>query len=733
MKRKNKRSERLVALLVIIILLTSYLSYFMIAPIVEANGLSPCDSTEKGLKDPVGCANQVIGPAKDTLGAENKEVVKLKESLDKIDTLAKEKGAEQDANKQKEIQKKIDEEKKKIEEQIEKVNKEEIKKEEELKKKEKRLFQDWVDTLFSALSFIRAGYLASIILASHGGAGSCSPEQPLKGVDPKICLKCNEDPFRICTRERCAILGNCIAVPTAKADQYVCVPGKCEETGLPVFDKVNVSWFVDGEMNGSTDMLTMSGDRTINIKLDDYNEPKGKPLPFNTKTILINLTTYEKSGQCRYIVDKKGANFSEMIDFENNYFPTLPNGTPGWQYAYVLLPGDLSRNATHRIFIKCKNICGVEPEASYDQNIITFTLDKKPDQLPPNIVYVDPASNSMIRGDLAFVNASFWLDEKGNCKFSDKSNNYTINYTSMQPFGSYSHENSSVIDGGCYLGKCLDRNEQCSRCWLLLNTSRGYDLINYTGTEFNETKLFHLLVRCNDLQGNVMTEDSILDYVLMTAPPYNISIIKPEQDNRTYDRQPDIEVTSDPRMTECRYRIFQQNRLPGDVPKLQGMVNCKALNWSSMWPIDTGMSTLHKGKHNETLNGSASGLAHTICVKCRDTWQIEETAKADFYVLLDSVEPIIVRMYHDTTAGDYLIIETNEASECVYGTSDTIKCNYNFSDGTAMMTTDNYLHAAYWSLDHLYYVKCKDRWDNYPGQRSNANQCTMVIDPYEVP
>ncbi|MEM2933186.1 MAG: hypothetical protein QW622_03210, partial [Candidatus Pacearchaeota archaeon] len=475
----------------------------------------------------------------------------------------------------------------------------------------------------------------------------------------------------------------------------------------------------------------------INIKLEDYNN--NKPLPFNTKTILINLTT-NKPAQCKYIVDKKNASFSEMIDFENNYFPTLPDGTPGWQYAYVLLPGDFSRNATHRIFIKCKNACGVEPEASYDQNIITFTLAKKPDQLPPEIVYVDPAPNSMIRGDLALVNASFWLDERGSCKFSDKSNNFSIDYNKtpaqggMIPFGPYNHENSSVIDGGCYLGKCLDRNETCSRCWLLLNMSRGYDVINYSSAEFNETRFYHLIVRCNDLQGNVMIEDSILDYVLMTAPPYNISIIKPEQNERTYDRKPDIEVTSEPRLTECRYRIFQQDRVPREeMAMMGGKINCQALNWSNMWPIDSGMSTLHQGKHNETLNGSAQGLAHVICVKCRDMWQIEATAKVDFYVLLDSVAPTIIRMYHDTTVGDYLLIETDEEAECVYGTSDTIKCNYNFSDGSAMTTINNYLHAAYWQLENIYYIKCKDKWNNYPGGSSHADQCTMIISPYEVP
>ena len=33
----------------------------------------------------------------------------------------------------------------------------------------------------------------------------------------------------------------------------------------------------------------------------------------------------------------------------------------------------------------------------------------------------------------------------------------------------------------------------------------------------------------------------------------------------------------------------------------------------------------------------------------------------------------------------------------------------------------------------LYYVKCKDKWDNYPGNAINAVQCTAIINPYDVP
>ncbi|MCS7134584.1 MAG: hypothetical protein NZ889_01865 [Candidatus Pacearchaeota archaeon] len=547
--------------------------------------------------------------------------------------------------------------------------------------------------------------------------GHCSAEVPLKGVGTEVCRKCNEDPYRICTRERCLILGNCIPVPTAKGDQYNCIPGKCEEFGLPLFKFVNVSWYVGDELIGNESQNTSEG-KNININLNESN-----PIPYNTNMILINLST-DQPAQCRYILNKVNASFSEMHDFENYYFPVLPDGSAGFQYAYVIIPGDLARDPhiENKIFVKCKNACGVEPAQAYDRNIIKFKLGRKPDQLPPEIVHIDPAPTSFVRGDLAFVNASFWLDEKGSCKFSDKSTNFTINYTKMIIFGRYNNENSSVVDGGCYDARCIDRNETCSRCFLRLNMSRGYEVINYTGTEFNETKMYRLVIRCSDIKNNVMPEDAILDYVLMTAPPYEINITKPEANERTYERQPEIEVSSGTRLTECRYRIFEyrQNATP--------ICTKEQPRFENMWPIGFERGTLHKIKHNETLNATPQGFKHMLCVKCRDFWNIEAMSKIDFYVLLDPDSPAVIRIYRDTSVTDVLIIETNEEAECVYSDRN---CNYNFSDGTSMMSTDKFLHAAPWQLKP-YYIKCKDKWENYPGKKPDANACSVVVYPYEV-
>ena len=590
-----------------------------------------------------------------------------------------------------------------------------------------------VECIFNYMAIAYGIYIGAVDLRND--VGKCSSEQPLKGLNDAeqraACISCNIDPYRICTQARCQMLGNCLAVPTPKEDQYNCIQGQCIELGLTTFTQGKVETYIDENKSVDKPLTITAG----NIRTDLAE------IKWNTNSIFLNITT-DKPAQCRWILDKTGAKFDEMSDFDDNYFPMVSGGQAGSQSIDILLPGEIIRNSEHMIFIKCKNVCGVEHEPSYDNNIVRFRLGAKPDQLPPEIVYVDPASNSVVRGDLKTINAQFWLDENGlpgkTCKYSDKTMNFTLDWDKMKWFEDKSNPTSTVIVGSCTQNqKCLNLNDpKCAHCALTLDLNKGYEDVNFSllppevqqqmeeAGFSNVTKMFHLLIRCQDAQSNKMTEDDALDYFLMTMPPYNITILKPEKGSQTYDTSPDIEVTSEPRKTECRYRIFKQ----------PSVINCyspniKELNWSIMRPIDDGFDVLHQGKHNETL---AAG-DYKICAKCRDQWNIEAIDTSDFKVLKDTKEPIVIRMYHGTETGDYLIIETDENATCVYGTSDTIGCKYNFTDGNSMTGTNETLHAGYWQLDNLYYIKCVDRWANYPGGSPIRDQCTITINPYEVP
>jgi hypothetical protein len=562
------------------------------------------------------------------------------------------------------------------------------------------------------------GAVTSTVQMTQGGdreIGSCSLEKPLPGSDK--CKTCNEDPYRICTKERCQILGKCIALADNDTNEYRCESGSCEEKGDIELSKINASWYGDTEMLGNKASTTGSRKGTIKLELNE--------IAWNTKMISATITTTELA-QCKYALDKPNSTFSEMNDFDNNYYPENRI-----QSVNIPIEGDISRNIDHIIYIKCNNLCNLPHAPSYDYNQIKFKLEKKPDQLPPEIIFVDPAKNSVVSSSLEYINASFWLDERGNCKFSDISINFTSNYNdsrqqTMIPFGQISPnpQNSSVEGGACNVAKCEDRNEQCSRCWLKINPDRGYEKMNSTNPEFNETRLYHFLIRCDDGK-NIMAQDKILDYIIMTAPGYEINITKPEQEVKYYDDTPEIEVTSGTRNTRCKYKIY--NGTPNLSP-----------SWDEMNFIDEAFSTIHNGEHNVSLEGSSQGKPYTIFALCRDTWNIESKDKVTFFILKDTEAPKLIRTYHDTITGDFLTIETDEESTCAFSYTG---CNFNFSQGNAMTGELQYLHSTYWR-DKTFFIKCKDKWDNYPvapgsAVKSTSNPshdyCTAILKPFDIP
>lgn len=584
-----------------------------------------------------------------------------------------------------------------------------------------------LDWTFSGLSLIRGAYLASVL---QSGMGDCYAETPLAGMDK--CSSCNEDPYRICTKERCLILGNCIPVERSNltvggvqikgsGKDYVCEPGVCDDIGDVHFKKFSVNVHNESAIVENKDFSSADG-----IVEADLGE-----IPFNAKYISVNATIdNDKTAKCVYSLDKLGMKMSEMESFDDVDFAKSPT-------ASILLPGNIQRGMTHIIYIKCVNICGVEHEANYDYNKIVFRLAAKPDQLPPTIVYTDPATPGAVPINWKSVNITIALDENGICRFSSRYTNFTTTWeemTSMTGTGQDPGYNdaitpSSVRKSWCVQDqKCVDRDQKkCAHCFMELDLTKGSNDLNWSSLDEptqeqirgsgleNTTKTFIYNLRCADTNGNKMAEEDSLNYILYGIPGYSISIVKPVNNEATYVREPDIEVNSSPRNTECRYQI---SKLPAASRPV----------WDEMTPIDEALADYHAGKHNETLNATVSGTQYRIVAACRDLFKLESRDEHIFTIKQDVTPPKVIRAYHDTSVGEYLLIETDEISECAYGIS---TCNYTFSEGNAMTTADGFAHSGNWPYNdyYNYYIKCKDKWGNAPA----AGQCTTIISPYEIP
>jgi predicted nucleic acid-binding Zn ribbon protein len=657
---------------------------------------------------------------------------------DKLKELEEQEKLLEAAEIEKELKEKEDALKEKIEEEERKIKEkaEEIEEQEKREQRKWMIFQDPVDAVVSALTALRSIIMATSLI---NDAGHCSAEEPLKGLDAAkqeaACKSCNEDPFRTCSRARCEILGNCIPVPPEDSEieqiedigNYLCVPGKCEDTGTVSITNIEAIFYAGGE----------------EILID--SEPNSKliiseQVEFNVDSIKIEIKT-DKLAQCRYSLEPQ-SDFEEMTNFENNYFPGKI-GEPDPQEVIMRLPGSMPRGEQHTIYIKCNNICGEAHDKYDDNHYVQFTFEQKPDQLPPIIVYIDPENQGVVSGDLTRLTLQFNLDENGYCKYSD---NYTLDqnqnpdpltvtWENMVKFGDLQGgTNSAVIGGICKQNQeCPDlRTNECAHCLLELDLTKGYTEYDWEqiSPELQEelelgdiTKFFHFKIRCADLpQENKMTEEDTLDYSFFTMPPYEMELVKPEDYSLTYDVNPEIHVTSDERNTNCKYEVKKLTDSTTSCPNYSP-------NWDEMIYIDEILAKEHHGIIHEELEPSISGTPYCIFVKCRDSWLLERDDSHYFKVLKDVVPPRIIRMYHDVFAGDYLLIEANEESTCVYGVDDEIACNFEFDEANEMTGTNETIHTAYWTLDHLYYIRCMDKWGNV----LQKGQCTIVINPFEIP
>jgi hypothetical protein len=549
-----------------------------------------------------------------------------------------------------------------------------------------------------------------------------------------------------CTPERCKILGTaCKAIPTEKADQVACVKGVCEPTSVPVVENMDVRFYIDRthSWRNFTEINPPCPFAPTNVSQSATCIKINNTVPYNVSDIEINISLNQLA-KCRYIMDKFNSSFDEMTDFdENQYYPTSQ------RVSIDVTNLELGQN--HTVYIKCEGTCIQRHDPGFDWNYVKFEFQKKPDELPPVIVKVVPdPEKQYISSESTNETIEVWLDEAGYCKYSHRGtsepcgNNLTTNWTggaekmcaenqiawNVNSFtcnrnGAQCCSSSGVTgESTCY------NKTTCGRCFLNINPKEDYDEINWTaiteGAELPELakeipketldylkslgmtgtgKMFTYMFRCADTPaGNVMNEEDSYLYVIMTYPPFEMNLTKPENNSETYEREIEIAVNTS-RATECRYLASNKSFAWPD--------------WENMGAIDEGFAMEHSGKTAELYAPSN----YILYARCRDAGGLEQKSFVRFKILKDMTPPKAIRFYKWE---DYLYMETDELSDCVYGTGN---CNYNFSDGSVMVGNMQYIHSAPWSLDNLYYIKCRDRWNNTP----SSTGCTTTISPYEVP
>lgn len=646
---------------------------------------------------------------------------------------------------------------------------------------------DTFDETHRATGWFSAERWVSLISCAYGVAGgvllakdsgNCEAEVPLVGTEH--CDECG-DAFMPCTAERCGILGNCRAIAREDGKGYMCLPGECvgDSSRIPVINQIDMAWYQGRIILNDSDRITARAfNRNTDTDLID-NRIEG-PVNYLVNTLNLTITT-SNEGKCGYSFEN-GTAFASMTYFDNAWKYPLT------QSAMIDLSG-LALGRTHVIYIKCESTCGSVNELSDDSQYVKFTFESRPDGLPPEIVRVIPDPNTQyINNESRYATIEVWLNENGYCKYSTINEtgligtNLTTKWNQTFTNGSYMAQMSvqagggiagtagqivhNVISTNCipyqpcgYVNELgsfsLYRNiNNCTICYFNISTQFGFEEIDWDAIAAEsasqsqqdqnlrdllgergltalgltgKSKLFHYEFRCADFgrnravgtDDNIMPEEETYDYQIFTYPPFNMTIIEPRNGANYYLPVP-LEVETS-RETVCKYIACG--------PNVGGVVRPCNNSWENMVYIDGEDN--YGFNHKKELENLTYGL-NRIYVRCRDRGNLEVMNSTVITVLQDLTSPMIIRMAH-SVLDNSLLIETNEKADCVVSFDKLKLCNYNFTNGIPFMTTDNYVHSYTWTPSSLHYVKCKDRWNNYPGGRSDSNVCTAIIDPIEIP
>jgi len=620
----------------------------------------------------------------------------------------------------------------------------------------------WSPSEGGGLTWSRAGWLglSDIAASIHAiqladGSGEAKAEVPLKGTT--WCELCNWDNYTACTESRCKMLGQCVykAVPDQRGG--LCLPAACAE-GYPKISQINASFMIDATRaeKTSTSKGCPDGKGACSVNAGEIS--------FNVSSIRVFVAT-EQYAECRYIVDKKGANFSEMELIEHDIEMPKTRG-------FSIDISNLERGREHYIFFKCKGPCGDESThpPGFDWNYIKFKIEDYPDWLPPSIV-VDPNDKeTAIPDSRSFQEIYIYLDKKGTCGYSTKNPklNLTKNFfldkdcsDSMQSgeamchFGSKLSNDNFILGSGCNTeNKCKKMtseglkytDEECTKCFINISLADAYaDILDWDelkasldtakatcsenpqecegqveigeGKSLNladitnsldasmmegKNKFFRLNFRCANDQGYAMPEEETYEYTLLTSPSYNITILSPYQNMQSYKRDVEIKINTS-NVAICKYSL--------DVDKSYEEMD---------WVVRTfGLL------HNKIIEGLSKG-EHTLYVKCRNYFNIEEEAQVSFSIVPAPL-PQVIRIFADSNK---LFIETDIESNCIYNLNESSGCDFDNSTETAQSFSNlnDFMFETYPNEAPTYYVKCIDFW-----QDNSWPQDCVIIRPFELP
>lgn len=365
----------------------------------------------------------------------------------------------------------------------------------------------------------------------------------------------------------------------------------------------------------------------------------------------------DEPAQCKFSVDP-GIEFDEMnFDFGSSLYLLKHKMT--FSLPSELTQGQaltLTNGGKYTVYVRCQDANGNKMRRDF---YIKFEIGKGPDLTPPKIEQTSIKTGSFIAANLDEVPISVFVNEPASCKWDKRD----IDYDQM--------ENSlSCISSGFDVSLANTISYQCTAS-LPLETAPA-----------NSTKRNAFFFRCKDQAGNENRES--FPFALTSTTSLQITETGPSGVLRTGSN---IELK---------------------VKTSGGAENGKAVCGAAQQDLDftlmPAFQNTNSNIHSQTLQPLEEGT-YKFFVTCLDIGGNEVKSNIEFTIEADTIPPILLFVYKDTSLG-ILHIEVNEATSCRYAETE-----FSWERGIPMTNENSMDHEATLG-NNLYIIKCRDEFNN---------------------
>jgi len=500
----------------------------------------------------------------------------------------------------------------------------------------------------------------------------CLPFEP--PIGGKNCEKCNANPFSPCSEYRCKALGQACTLLNPGTGKELCAwESKFDVKSATIQPLKSV-------LNPND--LKYIEDTSLRPNAKGVKIVRGSNGCLQAFTPLVFGITTNKPTQCKvdYSHTSSYGDMQYLFGGENyysyNHTQRMKLPTPEGSANDTETP-ELKNDGTYSLYVRCQDVNGNQ---NVDEYSVSFCVDASEDTTPPMIEKASIISGSPVRYMVDSVPIEIYVNEPADCKWSRTDKPYEDMENGMSCASDASQINND-----------------------LLYTCSG----NLTGVKDKEDNKFFF--RCKDNPGkeenrrNVMVQSwpSTSGFILKGSRPLIITNVAP---NGTLFGS----------TTTVNVNLQVETSSGAEEGKAICMFSPSGVNgtYLNMYETENYIS-------KQSLDLTSGNYRYYF--RCNDAGGNSVENSTAFSVQVDKSSPLITRVYKEVP--DALKIITSEDAECAYSLT---SCNFEFNDGIKMIYSNpsiKNVHFAEWKPSSVYYLRCRDFYNNEP----SSGACNLIV------